>query len=65
MILHTWDLGAIMPFLGQILPILGLLRSTDGDDDLDLGVASLLVHGNDEDETCWGLDGLDFGRFRF
>ena len=54
-----------MPFLGQILPILGLLRSTDGDDDLDLGVASLLVHGNDEDETCWGLDGLDFGRFKF
>ena len=53
------DWGAVMPFLGLIPLILGPLRSTDHDDDLDLDVAPLLVHGDGDDENCWGLDGLD------
>ena len=48
----------------MIPPALGFLRVTDRDVDLDLGVAPLLVHGGGG-EYCWGLDGLDFGRFRF
>ena len=46
-------------FWGGSLSPSGLLRSTNHDDDLALGVAPLLVLGNDEDENCWGLDGLD------
>ena len=57
--LRTLDWVAVTSFLGLIPLILGLLRSTDRDVDLDLGVAPLLVHGNGEDENCWGLDGLD------
>ena len=45
-------LGAVTPFLGLIPLILGLLRSTDSDDDLDLGVAPLPVNGDGDDENC-------------
>ena len=52
---------AVKSLLGLILPILGLPKVTERGEELDLGLAPLVVHGGGITEYIWGLGGLDIG----